>query len=359
MITVKISHGSIQRKLALPCSDAKLQEQLTKFFLDIPHRFMVTDISPPGLAVLVGQEIDLDELNFLARNMERYGDQERTRFLAAVQLEKPTNLKSFINLSFNTDRYTLISNFTDLAPIGKVHLLNPQGGENSPIDFLPDQGDDHVLLFKNEDVQYREVYNGTAFPYDPDRESLATVMLEFCGKSEWLYLPEDEISIEKAVARLGAPSVDACRAEIEDLPNDEWFFRLNSIVKNEGVYVANTLASALDSTDIDWGKLSAVMAYANVSDSENITALARHLDDFVFIKDAETDEDVGHHFVNFDSEYRAAPELADYIDFDSLGNQISEDREGQFVDGGFVCMDSGCSLEMILEDDMDFTMRGI
>ena len=245
---------------------------------------MVTDISPPGLAVLVGQEIDLDELNFLARNMERYGDQERTRFLAAVQLEKPTNLKSFINLSFNTDRYTLISNFADLAAIGKVHLLNPQGGENSPICFLPDQGDDHVLLFKNEDVQYREVYSGTVFPYDPDRESLATVMLEFGGKSEWLYLPEDEISIEKAVARLGAPSVDACRAEIEDFPNDEWFFRLNGIVKNEGVYVANTLASALDSTGIDWGKLSAVMAYANVSDSEDITALARHLDDFVFIK---------------------------------------------------------------------------
>ena len=51
--------------------------------------------------------------------------------------------------------------------------------------------------------------------------------------------------------------------------------------------------------------------------------------------------------------------LGDYIDFDALGNQISEDREGQFVEGGFVCMDSGCSLELILEDEENLMMRGM
>ena len=106
-------------------------------------------------------------------------------------------------------------------------------------------------------------------------------------------------------------------------------------------------------------KLAAVVEYADVSGSGDIMRVARHLDDFVFIKDAETDEDVGQHFVDHHSEYSASLELADYIDFDALGNQISEDREGQFVDGGFVCMDSGCSLEMILDDDLDLVMRGI
>ena len=106
-------------------------------------------------------------------------------------------------------------------------------------------------------------------------------------------------------------------------------------------------------------KLAAVVEYADVSGSGDIMRVARHLDDFVFIKGAETDEDVGQHFVDHHSEYSASPELADYIDFDALGNQISEDREGQFVDGGFVCMDSGCSLEMILDDDLDLAMRGI
>ena len=68
---------------------------------------------------------------------------------------------------------------------------------------------------------------------------------------------------------------------------------------------------------------------------------------------------MGRHFVDFNSEYNASPEVMDYIDFDALGNQISEDREGQFIDDGFACMDSGCSLEMILNSDNDFTMGGI
>ena len=103
-------------------------------------------------------------------------------------------------------------------------------------------------------------------------------------------------------------------------------------------------------------KLAAVVEYADVSDSSDILRLATHLDDFVFIKGAETDEDVGRHFVDHDSEYRVSPEVMDYIDFNALGSQIREDREGQFMDDGFVCMDSGCSLELILNSDNDFTM---
>ena len=129
--------------------------------------------------------------------------------------------------------------------------------------------------------------------------------------------------------------------------------------RDHGLGVANELADAFPKTAEDFEKLAAVVEYADVSSSGEVMRIARHLEDFVFIKGAETDEDVGHHFVSFDSEYRASPELEDYIDFDALGNQISEDREGQFVEGGFVCMDSGCSLEMILDDDLDLAMRGI
>ena len=138
-----------------------------------------------------------------------------------------------------------------------------------------------------------------------------------------------------------------------------WVQHLENVLRDEGISEANEFAIAFPKSDEGMEKLAAVAAYADVSDSKEIMRLAMHMDDFVFIKGTETDEDVGQHFVDHHSEYSASPELADYIDFDALGNQISEDREGQFVEGGFVCMDSGCSLEMILDDDLDLAMRGI
>jgi hypothetical protein len=138
-----------------------------------------------------------------------------------------------------------------------------------------------------------------------------------------------------------------------------WVQHLENVLRDEGISEANEFAIAFPKSDEGMEKLAAVAAYADVSDSKEIMRLAMHMDDFVFIRDAETDEDVGRYFVDFDSEYRASPELEDYIDFDALGNQISEDREGQFVEGGFVCMDSGCSLELILEDEENLMMRGM
>ena len=152
-----------------------------------------------------------------------------------------------------------------------------------------------------------------------------------------------------------------CKVEFTDfmLDNPTWTQHLETMLRDHGLGVANELANAFPKTTEGFEKLAAVIEYADVSGSGEIMRIARHLDDFVFIKGAETDEDVGQHFVDHHSEYSASLELADYIDFDALGNQISEDREGQFVDGGFVCMDSGCSLEMILDDDLDLVMRGI
>ena len=376
MITLKIWHGPMRTTLTLPLREAEIQKALVKAFHTAPFRITADELSPEALAMLNGKEIDLDELNFLAKNLDRLTPYEQDQFFAAAQVEQPADLKGLINLAFNMDRYTLVQNVTDLAVVGKKSLLNTMGAlPASKIDKLDleqagrellTSGDGTPttcgLLFTIKDVPHREVYHGATFPYcEPRRDIIAVARMEYGPKTEYLYLPEDELAVIKAARRMGAPSPDMCKVEFTDfmLDNPTWTQHLETMLRDHGLGVANELANAFPKTTEGFEKLAAVIEYADVSGSGEIMRIARHLDDFVFIKGAETDEDVGQHFVDHHSEYSASLELADYIDFDALGNQISEDREGQFVDGGFVCMDSGCSLEMILDDDLDLVMRGI
>ena len=376
MITLTIWHSPMRTTLTLPMPDEKLQQELVDAFGDAPQRATVADISPQELAMLDGKEVDLDELNFLAKSMERFTKDEMSQFMAAVQVEQSTDLKALINLSFNLERYTLVQNTADLVVIGRRHLLNKQGGltafEVESIDFeqigryLLSSGQGvptaNGLVFRNSEVPYHEVYDGTTFPYyDYRGDSIVVAQLEYDGKTEYLYLPEDGLAIIKAARRLDAPSSDMCRATLTDFTTDNpwWMKHFEDVLKEDGIWAANEMAVLFPKSDEDMEKLSAVMEYADVSSIEDITQLAKHLDDFVFAKGATRHEDVGHHFVDFDSEYSASPEVMNYIDFDALGNQITEDYCGEFVEGGFVCMDHGCSLEQILEQDEDLTLGGI
>ena len=127
MITLKIWHGPMRTTLALPLREAEIQKELVKAFRTAPFKVTADNVSPEALAMLNGKEIDLDELNFLAKSLDRFTPYEQEQFLAAVQVEQPSDLKSLINLSFNMERYTLVQNVTDLAAVGRKYLLNKMG----------------------------------------------------------------------------------------------------------------------------------------------------------------------------------------------------------------------------------------
>ena len=114
---------------------------------------------------------------------------------------------------------------------------------------------------------------------------------------------------------------------------------------------------------MDWSKLSAVVELADVQKASNIAFLAEHLDEFSFIPEAKTEEDVGHFLVDNISEYRLNLEMEDYFDFSGFGEHIAEEHNGQFVDGGFIYYDSYESLDELLDgldpEDEGMNMGGI
>lgn len=376
-IQIQISSHEDNSVWKFPMKDSVLSDKLES----IGGRetvFISNVIWPEGLRMLNGLAVCADELNFLAKCIRRFGNTECDQFLAAASQEKSPGLEELINLAFNINHYTVIRDVSDLVGIGQIHLMNIRGGltkdELKTIDFaqvaknllLSGRGvpTDYGLLFENEEVPVRQVYDGTTFPcylFRSDVVALCTV--EYGSRTEYLYLPEEEITINKALERLGAPSQEECKIEVESAMTShaEWPDWFSGILEHEGLDVLNFLCETLSKDGMDWDKLTAVVHYAEVACGEDIEKLARHLDDFVFIKgnSCQTNADIGEYFTDHDPEYEVPPGLYDFIDFDALGEYLREDRDGGFVAGGFVCVDNGCSLKHILDETRQgMTMGG-
>ncbi len=96
---------------------------------------------------------------------------------------------------------------------------------------------DYGLLFENVEVPLRQVYDGTTFPcYLSRSDVVALCTVEYGGRTEYLYLPEEEITINKALERLGAPSREECKIDVESaIPShEEWPGWFSGILEHEG-----------------------------------------------------------------------------------------------------------------------------
>lgn len=365
-IRVQISTYEGNTALEFPMKDSVLADKLQS--LGCGQEIPVSGVIwPSGLNMLNGLKVDADELNFLAKSIERYDDSEYDQFMAAASLEKSPDLERLINLSFNINHYTVIRDVSDLAAIGEYHLLNIRGSlsktELETIDFaqvgreLLTSGKgiptEYGLLFENEDVPFQQVYDGTTFPpYLYKGNEFAIVSLQYQRKTEYLYLPEEDISIEKALKRLGAPCLSDCTIvmEIFNCPDECWRDRLETNFEIAGLHEANYLAEVLARPNIDLRKLLCVTDYSDAVCGEDIRKLADHLDDFIFIKGAETPADVGEYITQHESGYEAGEYLRDFLDYQKLGESIAGERDGEFIYGSFICMEDGCDVMEILHE---------
>lgn len=368
-INVHISTYEGNTSLILPMRDSALADKLKSMGCsqEVPISGVIW---PSGLNMLNGLVVSADELNFLAKSIERFDGSEYDQFMAAASLEKSPDLERLINLSFNINHYTVVRDVSDLAWIGEYHLMNIRGSlsktELETIDFAKVGRDllssgkgvptEYGLLFENEEVPFQQIYDGTTFPpYVYKADVVAIANLRYKGKTEYLYLPEDDICIEKALKRLGATCLSDCTMEMEILncPDECWGDRLETNFEIAGLRETNFLAEVLVRPDIDLYKLRQVTDYAEVVAGDDIKKLADHLDDFIFIKGAETNADVGEYITQHEIGYEVGENMPDFVDYSKLGEFIIQEREGEFMDDCFVCMEDGCDVIEILDEKRD------
>ena len=366
MINMTVRWGERYIDINFPCGD----DYLTKKLLilespgDLPTQGFVLCVNKPTeLACLENKIVDLDEVNYLAKRMCSFDAKEVKQFKAALQHEGMTSVQDLINLTYNLSRYTVIQDLSSMAAIGRQHLLNLNGcmttEQHQSIDFesvgrslirnnngiLTEYG----LLFKNDSVPFQQEYDGQTFPYYIYEECLVTAEMQYDGKSEFLYLPCDKYAIAKAAQRLGATE-DQCQIGLYDFCVDDrdWYDRLKDILDEEGIYAVNRVCAVINDANLRLGNLEAVLQYASRSDSESIALLSNHMDEFIVIPDVIEENEVAEYFLDNIYECALPEELESYLDMCDFGSYLIKQHDGRFVVGGFVCMESGCSLEQIM-----------
>ena len=102
--------------------------------------------------------VNVEELNYLAKRLDSFDTGEAAQFQAMAHKLELFELKDLINLTFCCQQATVITDFSDLAAIGRDHYMNLHGGSAS-VDEL------NALDGKGTARQLIESGSGTITPY--------------------------------------------------------------------------------------------------------------------------------------------------------------------------------------------------
>ena len=375
----KIGYDNLTIEIEFPIDDDELDRILRENYMptDTTKLFYVRAIDYPNvLSILSKSEVNLDQLNYLAKRLDCLDDDEMDQFVVAVDYENISSLRDLINLSFNLDKFTLIKDISDMTKVGREYILNTEG--SVPADSKYDEHYAQVgmdllnsgrgvftpkgLLFR-EDKPLEELYDGQVFPYFAYNASIVDIEIEYNGKSEMVFLPDSELAFGKALKRLGAPDLEACECSLE-LTNARYsklVDSFNEVFEKDGINELNSILKTLDEYDIDPNKVAALLEYTGATSSSDINVLIDSADDFELITEIDEGDydEVGRYFINHSDDYDLSEELEDFFNFDQFGEYIADEHSGQFVSGGFIYYTGYTGLDEILDqlDTADNSMR--
>ena len=225
---------------------------------------------------------------------------EAAQFQAMAHKLELFELKDLINLTFCCQQATVITDFSDLAAVGRDHYMNLHGGSASvdELNALDGKGTARQLIESgsgtitpygvvyDNGMKLEQIYDGRFFPcyyYEPNTITVAVTSKaepEDTGHTTWLFLPMIQDEIDRALRRAGITDSADVRLRLEDsqLPDE-----VDVLLEMEYETLAdlNKLAAATDGlSKADMEKLGAVVMLAEPKSAAQIKNLAESLDLF-------------------------------------------------------------------------------
>ena len=186
--------------------------------------------------------VNVEELNYLAKRLDSFDDGEAAQFQAMAHKLELFELKDLINLTFCCQQATVITDFSDLAAVGRDHYMNLHGGSASvdELNNLDDEGTARQLIESgggtvtpygvvyDNGMKLEQLYGGQFFPcyyYEPNVITVAVTSKAEPEDTEhitWLYLPMNQEEIDRALLRGGITDSEDVRLRLEDsqFPNE-------------------------------------------------------------------------------------------------------------------------------------------
>ena len=321
--------------------------------------------------------VNVEELNYLAKRLDGFDMGEATQFQAMAHRLELYELKDLINLTFCCQEATVITDFSDLAAVGRDHYMNLHGGCATVTELEALDGEEtarqliasgsgtvtpYGVVYDNG-MKLEQAYDGQFFPcyyYEP-----RATMVAVTSKSEpedtahitWLYLPMAQEEIDRALQRAGItePADARLRLEHSQLPDE-----VNVLLDMDYESLANLNALTQATNDFsmdDIKKLGAAVTLAKPQNAEQVKNLAENLDLFDFAPDAHSPAEYGKYMIQQSGHYEFDENLDEFYDYEGYAQQRINDEDGMFTDRGYIAYKEYFSLEKIMEGGQGGSME--
>ena len=312
--------------------------------------------------------VNVEELNYLAKRLESFDTGEAAQFQAMAHKLELFELKDLINLTFCCQQATVITDFSDLAAVGRDHYMNLHGGSASVDELNKLDGEEtarrliengsgtitpYGVVYDNG-MKLEQVYDGRFFPcyyYEPNVITVAVTSkaeLEDTEHITWLYLPMEQEEIDRALLRGGITDPSEIRLSLEDswLPHE-----VLDLLDMDHVDISelNALVQALDEfSDMSIRKYAAAAVMARPHTTEQAKHLAENLDLFDFAPSASTPEEYGKYMIQQSGHFDYDENLDAFYDYEKYGTERMNEEDGMFTDRGYIAYKGYISMEEVM-----------
>ena len=324
----------------------------------------------PALRRMINRMANVDELDWLGKQLESFDRYELLQFNAAAERFNLSSVGEMIDLSRSSREITVISDFNDLENVGKRHHLTllttgvPEeqgalvGTETAQrlIAGQPGHVTQYGVVYDNG-MKLEQAYDGRHLPQSWWAEN-CLIELEIGAqgetdkkKFEWVQLPTSQIKLGRAMLRAGIPSCGEMQILFSGSRfSDEVDCALD--FEQESLFELNRLCqTCANFQDADFEKLGAVCQMAKPACAANIRQLAENLDQCDFAPDAHTPEELGKYMIRRSGRYEYDEKLKDFYNYGDYGVEKMLREGGEFVDRGYVSYHGALTLEELMRDD--------
>ena len=321
--------------------------------------------------------VNVEELNYLAKRLDSFDTGEAAQFQAMTHKLELFELKDLINLTFCCQQATVITDFSDLAAIGRDHYMNLHGGSASVDELNKLDGEEtarrliesgsgtitpYGVVYDNG-MKLEPVYDGRVFPcyyYEPNVITVAVTSKsepEDTNHITWLFLPMEREEIDRALLRGGITDPADVRLRLEDsqLPNE---VDVLLDMEYETLSDLNELAGATDGlSNADMEKLGAVVTLAEPKSAAQIKNLAESLNLFDFAPGAHTPKEYGKYMIQKSGRFEYDENLDAFYDYEKYGTERMNEEDGMFTDRGYIAYKGYTSIEEVMNGSQSSHME--
>ena len=321
--------------------------------------------------------VNVEELNYLAKRLESFDTGETAQFQAMAHKLELFELKDLINLTFCCQQATVITDFSDLAAIGRDHYMNLHGGSASVDELnkldgketarqLIESGGGTITPYGvvyDSGMKLEQVYDGRFFPcyyYEPNAITVAVTSKAEPEDTEhitWLFLPMVQEEIDRALLRGGITDPSEIRLSLEDswLPHE-----VLDLLDMDHVDISelNALVQALDEfSDMSIRKYAAAAVMARPHTTEQAKHLAENLDLFDFAPSASTPEEYGKYMIRQSGCFDYDENLDAFYNYEKYGTERMNEEDGMFTDRGYIAYKGYTSMEEVMNGSQSSHME--